>query len=176
MAALEVSRLQQESIELVEAHLKRHILESGQHGVHWLPYDPKSWNSPMTVPATSLELPTSVVGWQRWFVVKASELVVGHLSLKSSKFDRGLHRCELGMGLEHPFRGQGLGSKLMELAINEARSLDGVEYLDLRVISLNKPGIQLYTKFGFLEVSRTEDFARIDGEAVDDILMSIDVS
>lgn len=171
-----VSRIQLDQINAVEAHLKRHILESGKHGVHWLPYDPKTWTSPMRVPVHALNMASTEVRWQRWFVVtnEASE-VVGHLSIKGARFDRGLHRCELGMGLEFPYWRKGLGTQLLDLAIEEARSLSNVEYLDLRVISLNTPGINLYEKHGFSEVSRIEDFCRIDGQPVADILMTISV-
>lgn len=79
------------------------------------------------------------------------------------------------MGLEQPYRGEGLGSKLLEAAIKEAKALPEAEYLDLRVISLNTPAIKLYEKFGFQVVTTIRNFARIKDQPVDDIMMSISV-
>ena len=161
-------------VEATNRHLGRHVLESGRHGIHWLPYDPKQMAEPPRVRADALDLDYQTVGWGRWYVVTVdADNVVGHLSLKGGKFDRGLHRCELGMGLEHPYRQQGLGTQLMTLAIGHAKATLGIDWLDLRVLSLNTPGIHLYLQHGFEEVSRIPDFCRIDGQAADDLFMSI---
>ena len=111
---MEIREVSAELASAVDQHLLRHIAESGRHGIHWLPFDAASIANPPVVSPESLGLPTDAVGWQRWFAVLNDEgTVVGHLSLKGSKFSHVLHRTELGMGLEYPYRGMGLGYKLM---------------------------------------------------------------
>ena len=157
-------------------HLARHVLESGQFGVHWLPYDPTTMTRLPSIHSEGLALDYDQPGWERWHVaIKSDETVVGHIALKGGKFDRGLHRCELMMGLEQPYWRQNLGTRLLTIVIEEAGAIKRVDWLDLRVISLNQPAVSLYTKHGFKEVSRIPDFCRIDGMPVDDILMSINV-
>lgn len=106
-------------------------------------------------------------------VVDSNEQVVGHLSLKGGRFDRGIHRCELGMGLEFGYWRLGLGAQLLKIAIEQAQSVATLDWLDLRAIHNNQPAINLYLKHGFAEVSRIPDFCRIDAQPVDDIFMSL---
>ena len=157
-------------------HLARHVHESGRFGVHWLPYDPQTMPSPPSVNESGLHRDFDEVGWERWYVViNKSDQIVGHLSLTGGRFDRGLHRCELGMGLEHPYWRRGLGTELLTEAIAYARQIPTVDWLDLRVIGINTPGLHLYRRMGFTEISRVPDFCRIDGAPVDDVFMSIRV-
>lgn len=174
---MDIQEVSPEFAKSVDEHLLRHIAESGRHGIHWLPFEPLKLINPPTVSVEGLDLAEDIVGWQRWYaVLDVDRRVVGHLSLKGSRFDRALHRTELGMGLEHPYRGLGLGSELVALAINKAKNMASVNWLDLHVLSCNEPGIGLYLKFGFQEVSRVPDFCRIDGEPMDDVFMSLDVT
>ena len=125
------------------------------------------------VPPEALKRSMDRVGWERWWtVLTASGAAVGHLSLKGAAFDRGLHRCELGMGLERPYVGRGLGTALIGRALDQARAIESVDWLDLRVLSGNEPGLRLYRKTGFVVVSWVRDFCRIDGVAMDNVQMS----
>lgn len=103
----------------------------------------------------------------------AADIVVGHYSLKGSEFDYGLHRCELGMGLERPYWRLGLGTRLLSRAVQEAQNTETVDWLDLRVLSSNEPARRLYLINGFTEVNRTPDFCRIEGQSIADFLMSL---
>lgn len=163
-------------VEAANQHLARHVLESGRYGVHWLPYDPLTRVHPPALNADALSTGYDQVGWERGHVVlDDSRQVVGHASLQGANFDRGLHRCELGMGLEHPYWRQGYGDKLLKAAITLARSIPTVDWLDLRVLGSNEPAVNLYRKHGFKEVSRIEDFCRIDGQPMADVVMSLRV-
>ena len=173
---LDIIPLTEDLIDRTNQHLARHVLESGQHGIHWLPYDPSTMARSPSINSDALALGYNEPGWERWHVVvAANKSVVGHIALKGAKFDRGLHRCELMMGLEQPCWRQKLGTRLLKVVVEEASAVEHVEWLDLRVISLNQPAINLYTKHGFKEIARVPDFCRIEGLPVDDILMSINV-
>lgn len=101
--------------------------------------------------------------------------VVGHLGLQSSRLPASRHRATLGMGLEHHARGHGLGSKLMDAAVNSARAR-GLEWIDLYVFAHNKPAIALYTKHGFKPIGTTKDIFRLHGQSIDDTHMALKLS
>ena len=157
-------------------HMLRHMAESGRYGVHWLPYEPDSLAEPPSVNVRALDYPFHKPGWERWFVVLGGPTeVVGHLSLDGYRYNRIAHRCLLGMGLEHHYWRRGLGSKLLQRAIDCAHSAEGIAWLDLRVLGCNGPALALYRKHGFQELSRVPDYARIDGLAIDDVFMTLSV-
>ena len=175
--ALKLATLNRSLVDATNEHLARHVLESGRHGVHWVPYDPTTRPTPPSLSAASLERAYDEVGWERWTVVAETDnRIVGHVSLTGASFGRGLHRCELGMGLERPYWRQGLGHRLLSTAVQQARSIPTVDWLDLRVLGSNGPAIALYLKHGFEEIARVPDFCRIEGRPEDDVLMTLRVA
>lgn len=82
------------------------------------------------------------------------------------------HIGVLGVSIAKPFRGEGLGSLLMELIINEAVSkLPFLEILTLCVFSSNATGKALYKKFGFAEYGCLPQGLKLESEYVDHVLM-----
>ena len=81
----------------------------------------------------------------------------------------------MGIGIERAFRGQGLGRKLMETAIEFARETPSIEWVDLRVFSHNLNARALYQALGFVEVGVVRDRVRIEGESIDDVMMTLNV-
>lgn len=59
------------------------------------------------------------------------------------------HRCYLGIGILDGYRGQGLGTKLINLAI-ESMKTEGYKLCELEVFEGNEPARQLYLKSGFI--------------------------
>ena len=173
---LSILPLGSDHIALADQHLLRHVYQSGQYGVHWLPYDPATLTNPPSINPTSLTLDYDSVAWDRWWgVFTPDDKMIGHTYLRGAKFTWGLHRCELGMGLEYPHWQQGLGTQLLTIAIEHANSVKSLDWIDLHVLGGNQPAINLYAKHGFNEISRVPDFCRIDGTPTDDILMSLRV-
>jgi len=76
------------------------------------------------------------------FLAEVDGAVIGWLSAK-----RGDDEAELGMGIVEEFRGQGIGSALMDAVIEWAGSLT----LVLRVFPHNERALALYRKYGFEE-------------------------
>jgi RimJ/RimL family protein N-acetyltransferase len=78
---------------------------------------------------------------------------------------------ELGMGIVDGFRGQGIGSALMDTVIDWARAAN-VERLVLRVFPHNERALGLYRKFGFVELEhKVGVWPRRNGEFWDLIFM-----
>ncbi len=79
--------------------------------------------------------------------------------------------AELGMGVLSTHRRQGVGTAMMEVAIDWAVT-NGAGRLALDVFPHNEPAISLYRKFGFVEVEvRAKAWERRDGELWDLLAM-----
>ena len=79
----------------------------------------------------------------RFFVVEVDGVIVGYTGVHNW---RGL--VELGMAIVDGFRGKGLGSRLLQAAIDWSL-LQGAHKITLQVWPHNEPAIALYERFGF---------------------------
>lgn len=159
------------------AHFARHRAESGRGDIHFMPFAPGDAQGPNGLDTEAWTWPLSRPGWQRWFLaVAAPGQVVGHVDLKSDALHSASHRCTLGIGIERPWRGAGLGRRLMVTAIDFVRAQPQLEWLDLQVFGHNAPGRALYRALGFSEVGVVADRFRIAGESIDDVIMTLDVA
>ena len=81
------------------------------------------------------------------------------------------HRAVMGISIEQKYWGCGLGSYLMQLAIDQTRA-NGFEQLELGVYSDNARAIHLYEKFGFERYGiQPRAFKLKDGTYRDEIIM-----
>jgi len=64
--------------------------------------------------------------------------------------------AEVGIGVIDEYQGKGVGSRLMEGIIAEGKNL-GLSRLYLTVFSSNSKAINLYRKYGFLEINKYKD-------------------
>jgi RimJ/RimL family protein N-acetyltransferase len=160
-----------------KAHMERHVAESGRNGVHFMPFLAKDTDRPVGVLPDKLLLDLDEKGWHRCWVALNTRMdcIVGHVDLKGSKLRTGLHRCELGLGIEEPWRGLGLGSRLMDAAIAFARAEPRLHWIDLNTFADNERARALYQRKGFIEVGRIRDRFRLDGQCIDDVQMSLRV-
>lgn len=117
---------------------------------------------------------------QRWphaavYVAEAEDELVGRLSLSRDTHPASMHVADLGLMVAKAWRGRGVGSALLEAAVEWARSV-GVAKIELHVFPWNEPAIALYEKFGFeREGYRKGQYRRSDGEIADVILMALSV-
>lgn len=90
-----------------------------------------------------------------WFVaVNEQGEVVGFAFLKVEKrLLKGGCLAELGICIRDDYQGRGLGSKLMEYLIADARKR-GIKRICLRVSSDNIKAINLFKKYGFNQTRR----------------------
>jgi ribosomal protein S18 acetylase RimI-like enzyme len=160
----------------LRAHLARHRGESGRGDPHFMPFTPIELQRPREFDLDATTKALTEVGWQRWFIaIAASGEIVGNLDLNGDGLETSLHRCELGIGIERPHRRAGLGRQLMEAAIGFAKQADTLVWLDLHVFGHNAPAIALYRSLGFAETGRIEDRFRVEGQSIDDLLMTLPV-
>ncbi|TDJ34158.1 MAG: GNAT family N-acetyltransferase [Gammaproteobacteria bacterium] len=171
-----VRQLNVDDINAFNEHIDRHLAESGRGENHFMPYAPSDPNRPTRLKPTDLDVPLNECSWKRWFLaIDVDENVVGHADLKGDDLRTGLHRCELGIGVEREYREQGLGRRLLEESIAFARTVDSIDWIDLRVFSHNTVARRLYESIGFKEVVTVFDRFRIEESQIDDVLMSLSV-
>src|SRR5262245_1592174 len=78
------------------------------------------------------------------------ERVVGMLDIRSGERAGNRHAGSFGMGVDRDYRGQGLGRRLLERAIAEAKSWPDFCRLELGVTPWNTRAIELYRSLGFV--------------------------
>lgn len=101
-------------------------------------------------------------------VACAEGQVVGHLGLETSPTrPRRRHVGCLGMAVRDDLQGRGVGTALMEAALDLADNWLGLTRIELTVYTDNEIGIALYEKFGFEVEGTHRRYAFRDGEYVD---------
>lgn len=99
--------------------------------------------------------------------------VVGHLGLHTFPHrPRRRHVGQIGMAVRDDWQGQGIGTALMQAAIDLADKWLNLTRLELEVFTDNAPAIRLYEKFGFTIEGTLVDFAFRDGQYVNTYLMA----
>jgi len=97
--------------------------------------------------------------------------VIGWVRVFPNDFSRKTqHTSEVGIGLLKPFREIGIGTALMECAIEWART-QGLEKLTVFTFSTNLRAINLFKKMGFAITGRRYKQYKIGEEYVDEVLM-----
>jgi RimJ/RimL family protein N-acetyltransferase len=158
-------------------HLARIRAESGVDGdPPFTPVTPADRLDPAKVDFDGFARPVTEPKWRRGVaLVLDDERFVGLAELKGDQFRAGLHRCELGIGIERPYRKLGFGRRLMEGVIDVARSTHVVEWVDLYVFGHNTAARALYEKLGFRETGTVVDRFRIDGQTIEDVMMTLKI-
>ena len=92
--------------------------------------------------------------------------VVGNLGLEVCVNPRRRHVASLGMGVKDNFAGKGVGSALLQTAVDLCDNWINIKRLELTVYTDNEQAINLYKKFGFQIEGESAAFAFRDGEYV----------
>lgn len=85
-----------------------------------------------------------------WGAFDEDGALLGWIDFNRGKFSEIAHTATLGMGVKKQFRGQGIGSALMDACVKSAKSLC-IEKLELEVFASNTAARALYIKKGFFE-------------------------
>jgi RimJ/RimL family protein N-acetyltransferase len=102
-------------------------------------------------------------------VAVGDDQVVGMIHIEVSRHGFG----ELGMLVDRDWRGRGIGSALLQAAIDWARD-HGLHKLSLEVFPHNAAAIALYRKSGFVEEGhRVKHYRRANGELWDALVMGL---
>lgn len=95
--------------------------------------------------------------------------IIGNISCISVDKDFAKFNARIGMGIEKSFHNIGLGTALLNYAIDCAKK-NGVHRLELTVRTFNDAGIALYEKVGFRKVGILKEAAFIDDQFHDEYL------
>jgi len=109
------------------------------------------------------------------FVAEDDGRIVGRLSIARDQHPASRHVADLGLMVAMTHRRQGIGTRLLETALDWARQSE-VRKLELHVFPHNEAAIKLYEKFGFVKEGYRRGHYRRGQEFVDAILMAYDVS
>lgn len=106
------------------------------------------------------------------FIAKVDEKLVGWCDIRRLTFASHAHRGSLGMGLLDGYRDRGLGTRLLEAALNDAW-LHGFKRVELSVHADNARAIRLYEKTGFQHEGRLQAAFHDEGNYKDSLNMAI---
>lgn len=150
----------------------RHVEPDDFEAMHRIFSGPKAAAGTMQLPLPSRE------AWRKRFenppdglfslVACADGEVVGSIALETSPTRwRMRHVASIGMAVRDDWQGKGVGSKLMEAALDLADNWLNLTRVELRVYVDNAAGISLYKKFGFEVEGTHRRLAFREGEYVD---------
>lgn len=108
-----------------------------------------------------------------FLVTQAGEDIVGLLNCRGGKRKATRHAATLGLSIRKAWRNRGVGSALMEQAIEWARATGIVKRIELAVYARNQAAIHLYEKFGFEVEGRRQRAVCQNGEYLDDLIMAL---
>jgi putative acetyltransferase len=106
------------------------------------------------------------------YVAVADGQVVGHIALHQADRPRLAHGAGLGMMVDPALWGRGIGSRLMEAAIDLADNWLNLKRVELDVNVDNVAGVRLYEKFGFVIEGTRRFHAYGDGRWADSHFMA----
>lgn len=116
-------------------------------------------------------------GWRRaWVICNNAGQIMGHIDLRAHSDPGIAHRALLGMGVALDFRRMGLGSKLLDFACDWVKDHDLLDWIDIEVLSVNKPAVALYKHAGFDLLCEIPDLFRIDDKSEAVIRMARKIS
>lgn len=108
------------------------------------------------------------------FLVAESEgLMVGQLTLEGGKRRNVRHAATLGITVADGWRGQGIGRRLMERAIDWSQAGGVLSRIELHVFTRNTNAIRLYESCGFVAEGTRRRAVFRDGQYLDDMVMGL---
>lgn len=127
--------------------------------------------------ADDVEIDDAVARWVGFARYKCSLTAVkdgipcGLCTLYLQPYRKLAHQCEFGIIVDDNYRGQGVGSQLLDHIIQLSKENFKIELLHLQVYSGN-PAIRLYERYGFTEFGcQTQWIKEADGEYVGRVFM-----
>lgn len=95
--------------------------------------------------------------------------LIGVVTLVQEKAEKIQHRANIfAMYVTPQKQGAGVGEALLTVAINKAKSIEGIEKINLSVVASNEPAKKLYTKLGFNVYGLEEKAMKLNGVYLDD--------
>jgi RimJ/RimL family protein N-acetyltransferase len=99
--------------------------------------------------------------------------VIADLTIGAKNFRRIAHVAKLGMEIRKDYRGAGLGSAMLGMALAWARAHPVVARVELQVFAENAHAVALYRKFGFEVEGCRRKYMRVRERYCDDLVMGM---
>lgn len=117
----------------------------------------------------------SCIDGPNWFlIVTVDGKIIGDCGLNFNKHIKDKHRSSVGISIDKQYCNCGIGSLLFDEMIRLARETDGIEQIDLGVISGNERAKHLYEKKGFKKTGFIPNAIKLkDGTYYDEELMTL---
>jgi RimJ/RimL family protein N-acetyltransferase len=96
--------------------------------------------------------------------------LVGNCDIRRHQFKDLRHSGTLGIAILDGYRGAGLGRAMLEQLLKAATE-GGLSLVELKVLSINRAAIRLYTSLGFRQAGRVPGKIIRDGRRIGEILM-----
>ena len=109
-----------------------------------------------------------------FFVAIDGSAIIGNLGVSSGWRPQTRHRAGLGMSVLAPYRNQGIGSRLLDTAIEWARHRP-IRRLELEVLGNNPGARRLYERKGFTLEGCRRGAIEVDGDYVDELIMAFTI-
>ncbi|MDN4525814.1 GNAT family N-acetyltransferase [Fictibacillus sp. NE201] len=104
----------------------------------------------------------------------ADGIMIGMVTLIQERYKKMSHKANIfAMYVTSPSRGQGVGKALMEAAISKAKEMEGIEKLNLTVVSSNQQAKKLYESLGFTVYGTETRAMKVDGVFYDEDHMEL---
>jgi ribosomal protein S18 acetylase RimI-like enzyme len=169
-ALFTIETLAHSEFDIFLRYLNDHLTDNGADGAGY--FQPLPRNASRMPPdrvesfRSGLQIPVGEPGWRRlWTANAADGKIAGHIDLRPHSEPYTEHRCLLGMGVHREHRKLGLGLSLIAHAERWAAENTAIEWLDLKVLSVNEAAIRLYNRAGFSTVGVTAHMFKIDGRS-----------
>jgi RimJ/RimL family protein N-acetyltransferase len=103
-------------------------------------------------------------------------LLVGIVTFMRESSPKTAHKGNVyGMFVEPEMQGQGLGKSLLLELIRKAKNCNGLEQINLTVVSSNEPAKKLYKSIGFQVYGVEKNALKFSGEYFDEDLMVLKI-
>ncbi|WP_339104920.1 GNAT family N-acetyltransferase [Haloterrigena salinisoli] len=109
-----------------------------------------------------------------FFVATVDDEVVGWAHLHVPNLAKLSHTAELTVGVLEEYRGMGIGSELLDRALEWARS-QGHEKVYQSVPSSNEAAIEFFEDRGWVIEAVREDHYKLEDEYIDEVMMAIEL-
>ena len=107
-----------------------------------------------------------------WLAVDGTA-VVGLLDVWGGERADMRHLGRIGLSVARNLRGHGIGRRLLDAAIDQARAWPGFCRLELECVPWNAPAIRLYESLGFAHEGRRVKGVNLRGTPEDMLLMAL---
>ncbi len=154
----------------------RHSEKEDIPGIKTILEQPSCINNTMQLPFQTIEsvekrfgsMPDDLFS----LVAIVEEQVVGQVGLKTLPMPRRKHVASVGLVVHEEFRGNGIGYKLLESAIDFAENWLAIKRIEIEVYSDNEIAISLYKKLGFIVEGTAKSYAFRNGVYADVLHMA----